>query len=74
MHEQLAALRGFDLREFKYTLPDAPGVHARVVQLPALASLSISCGGWKRLLPPWSNNLSGRYFSHARTLPITIGQ
>ena len=28
----------------------------------------------ERLLPSWSNNLSSRYFSHARTLPITIGQ
>jgi hypothetical protein len=26
------------------------------------------------LLPSWSNNLSNRYFSHARTLPISIGQ
>jgi hypothetical protein len=26
------------------------------------------------LLPSWSNNLSSRYFSHARTLPISIGQ
>jgi len=26
------------------------------------------------LLPSWSNNLSSRYFSHARTLPITMGQ
>jgi uncharacterized circularly permuted ATP-grasp superfamily protein/uncharacterized alpha-E superfamily protein len=26
------------------------------------------------LLLSWSNNLSSRYFSHARTLPITIGQ
>ncbi len=28
----------------------------------------------ERLLPSWSNNLSSRYFSHARTLPITMGQ
>ena len=26
------------------------------------------------LLPYWSNNLSSTYFSHARTMPITIGQ
>jgi uncharacterized circularly permuted ATP-grasp superfamily protein/uncharacterized alpha-E superfamily protein len=25
------------------------------------------------LLPSWSNNLSSHYFSHARTLPITMG-
>jgi hypothetical protein len=33
-----------------------------------------SCGSLEGLLPSWSNNLSNRYFSHARTLPITIGQ
>jgi uncharacterized circularly permuted ATP-grasp superfamily protein/uncharacterized alpha-E superfamily protein len=27
----------------------------------------------ENLLPSWSNNLSSHYFSHARTLPITIG-
>jgi uncharacterized circularly permuted ATP-grasp superfamily protein/uncharacterized alpha-E superfamily protein len=28
----------------------------------------------ERLLPSWSDNLSSRYFSHARALPITMGQ
>ncbi len=28
----------------------------------------------EELLPAWSNNLSSRYFSHARTLPTTVGQ
>lgn len=27
----------------------------------------------EKLLPSWSNNLSSHYFSHARTLPITMG-
>jgi uncharacterized alpha-E superfamily protein len=27
----------------------------------------------ENLLPSWSNNLSSHYFSHARTLPITMG-
>jgi hypothetical protein len=27
----------------------------------------------ENLLPFWSNNLSSHYFSHARTLPITMG-
>jgi hypothetical protein len=36
-------------------------------------SLSASSEGWNILLPSWSNNLSSRYFSHARTLPVTIG-
>jgi uncharacterized circularly permuted ATP-grasp superfamily protein/uncharacterized alpha-E superfamily protein len=28
----------------------------------------------ERFLPSWSDNLSSRYFSHARALPITMGQ
>ena len=28
----------------------------------------------ENLLPAWSNNISTRYFSHARTLPTTMGQ
>ena len=28
----------------------------------------------EQLLPKWSNDLSSRYFSHARTLPVTMGQ
>jgi hypothetical protein len=28
----------------------------------------------EQLLPLWSNDLSSRYFSHARTFPVTIGQ
>ena len=30
-------------------------------------------GDLERLLPTWSNNLSGRYFSHARPLSISMG-
>jgi len=28
----------------------------------------------EQLLPKWSNDLSSRYFSHARTLPVRMGQ
>ena len=28
----------------------------------------------ENLLPSWSNDLSSRYFSHARTLPVVMGQ
>jgi uncharacterized circularly permuted ATP-grasp superfamily protein/uncharacterized alpha-E superfamily protein len=28
----------------------------------------------EKQLPAWSNSLSDRYFSHARTLPITVGE
>jgi len=74
MHEQLAALRGFDLREFKYTLPDAPAAQRTGRSTTGLGQLEHFLRGLETLLPHWSNNLSSTYFSHARTMPITIGQ
>src|SRR5271163_2990749 len=71
MREQLAALRAFDLREFKYQLPGAPPAANGA---GGLSRLERFLRELERLLPSWSNNLSGTYFSHARTLPITIGQ
>jgi uncharacterized circularly permuted ATP-grasp superfamily protein/uncharacterized alpha-E superfamily protein len=71
MRDALALLRSFDLREIKYPLPGAGtapnGPHG-------LHRLEHFLRELERLLPSWSNNLSSRYFSHARTLPITIGQ
>jgi len=62
-------LRSFDLRKLKYPVPGS------AVNGPdALARLASFLGEMEELLPSWSNNLSNRYFSHARTLPITIGQ
>jgi uncharacterized circularly permuted ATP-grasp superfamily protein/uncharacterized alpha-E superfamily protein len=67
----LAMLRGFDLRELRYPLPGA----ARVTKgFEDLSRLERFLRDLEQLLPSWSNNLSSRYFSHARTLPITIGQ
>ena len=74
MHERLAALRGFDLREFKYTLPDAPTAQRTGRPTAGLGQLEHFLRGLEALLPHWSNNLSSTYFSHARTMPITIGQ
>jgi uncharacterized circularly permuted ATP-grasp superfamily protein/uncharacterized alpha-E superfamily protein len=65
-----SALRSFDLRELQYPLPGAakaPG------ELDGLARLERFLREIEALLPSWSNNLSSRYFSHARSLPITIG-
>jgi uncharacterized alpha-E superfamily protein len=69
MRAALALLRSFDLRELKYPLPGdvANGSDG----LSRLAKFLRELQG---LLPSWSNNLSSRYFSHARTLPISIGQ
>jgi len=70
MRGALALLRSFDLRKLKYPLPGVAATNASD-GLSRLANFLLELG---RLLPSWSNNLSSRYFSHARTLPITIGQ
>jgi uncharacterized circularly permuted ATP-grasp superfamily protein/uncharacterized alpha-E superfamily protein len=70
MREALALLRSFDLGKLSYPLPGTLTV-AKVAD--DLSRLERFLGGLELLLPSWSNNLSSRYFSHARTLPITIG-
>ena len=70
MQDALALLRGFDLRKLKYPLPGA----LRVANgTDRLSQLERFLRGLEKLLPSWSNNLSSRYFSHARTLPVTMG-
>jgi uncharacterized circularly permuted ATP-grasp superfamily protein/uncharacterized alpha-E superfamily protein len=68
MRAALALLRGFDLRKLKYPLPGAATNGS-----DGLSRLANFLRELERLLPSWSNNLSNRYFSHARSLPITIG-
>jgi uncharacterized circularly permuted ATP-grasp superfamily protein/uncharacterized alpha-E superfamily protein len=71
MQDALVLLRSFDLRKLKYPLPGAAtGANGS----DGLSRLEQFLRELERLLPSWSNNLSSRYFSHARTLPITIGQ
>jgi uncharacterized alpha-E superfamily protein len=71
MRDALTLLRSFDLRELEYPLPGAATV---ANGSDGLYRLQRFLRELERLLPSWSNNLSSRYFSHARTLPITIGQ
>jgi uncharacterized alpha-E superfamily protein len=71
MRDALTKLRSFDLRELKYPLPGAAGT---VSDPEGLSGLERMLRDMEEFLPSWSNNLSGRYFSHARTLPITVGQ
>jgi uncharacterized circularly permuted ATP-grasp superfamily protein/uncharacterized alpha-E superfamily protein len=71
MRDALASLRSFDLRELKYPLP---GATTAARGSDGLSRLERFLRDLERLLPSWSNNLSSRYFSHARTLPVTIGQ
>ncbi len=71
MRTAVSLLRGFDLRKMNYPLPGAEqGTNGG----SGLSQLEQFLRELERLLPSWSNNLSSRYFSHARTLPITIGQ
>jgi uncharacterized circularly permuted ATP-grasp superfamily protein/uncharacterized alpha-E superfamily protein len=72
MRDALALLRGFDLRELTYPLPGGATMVAD--GFGGLSRLERFLRDLERLLPSWSNNLSSRYFSHARTLPIAIGQ
>jgi uncharacterized circularly permuted ATP-grasp superfamily protein/uncharacterized alpha-E superfamily protein len=71
MRDALALLRSFDLGELTYPLP---GAETAANGFEGLSRLERFLRDLERLLPSWSNNLSSRYFSHARTLPIAIGQ
>jgi uncharacterized alpha-E superfamily protein len=70
MQTALSSLRSFDLRKLRYPLP---GSAAAASAAEGLAQLERFLRGLERSLPSWSNNLSSRYFSHARTLPVTMG-
>ena len=71
MRDALTLLRCFDLHKLKYPLPGSSTVANDSDGLPRLERFLKEL---EQLLPSWSNNLSSRYFSHARTLAITIGQ
>jgi uncharacterized alpha-E superfamily protein len=73
MREALALLRAIDLRRIHYPLPGAKIASTTANGDQGLARLEQFLRELERLLPSWSNNVSSRYFSHARTLPITIG-
>ncbi len=70
MRDMLSTLRSFDLGKISYPLP---GAAMKVNRAEGLVRLESYLGKLERLLPSWSDNLSSRYFSHVRTLPITMG-
>jgi len=70
MQDALTMLRSFDLRKIRYPLPGATEAASAANGLVRLERFLKSL---ELLLPSWSNNLSSRYFSHARTLPVTVG-
>jgi len=69
MQDALHRLRGIDLQAMLYPAPDKSDRRDA-----GLRRLDRTLGDLEKLLPSWSNNLSSRYFSHARTLPINMGQ
>ena len=69
MRGALDLLRGIDLQAMPYPAQDKPG------RRPAgLRRLDEYLADLENLLPSWSDTLSSRYFSHARTLPTTMGE
>ncbi len=68
MQDALRSLRSIDLQGTRYP---AAGKEARGRN--GLTRLNRYLKELESLLPSWSNNLSSRYFSHARTLPISMG-
>jgi uncharacterized circularly permuted ATP-grasp superfamily protein/uncharacterized alpha-E superfamily protein len=69
MHDALNSMRSLDLRAMKFPVSD----EAALIE-PGLQELDRYLEELEVLLPSWSNNLSSRFFSHARTLPIVMGQ
>jgi uncharacterized alpha-E superfamily protein len=69
MQDALEQLRRTDLQTMLYPAPDKSDRRGA-----GLRRLDRYLGDLEKLLPSWSNNLSSRYFSHARTLPINMGQ
>jgi len=74
MQEATEMLRAIDLRKISYPLPGASAESMAASGVAGLVRLDRFLRGLEVVLPSWSNNLSSRYFSHARTLPVTIGQ
>ncbi len=69
MQNVLDRLRSFDLREIRYSWPES---EPRGKVANGLAPIDTFLKEVETLLPSWSNNLSSRYFSHARSLPINM--
>ena len=69
MQNALKTLRSFDLQGIPFPASNN-GPRTR----QGLKHLDRFLADLEQLLPKWSNDLSSRYFSHARTLPVTMGQ
>ena len=70
MLDALRQLRRVDLPSMLYPSEN----EKRGPRHTAFRGLDQLLANLENLLPSWSNNLSSRYFSHARSLPVTMGQ
>lgn len=68
MRDALTNLRQTDLQSIAH-----PSAETNTAGKSAFRRLDRSLAKLGDLLPAWSNNLSTQYFSHARTLPISMG-
>jgi uncharacterized circularly permuted ATP-grasp superfamily protein/uncharacterized alpha-E superfamily protein len=71
MRRASAFLQSFDLNSVELGGEDAERKPSGKAKAPPLLNWLADV---ERQLPAWSNNLSDRYFSHARTLPIHISE
>ena len=64
-----------DLKEMQKVSAFLPSFDLRSLQQNQQSKTLLNwLGEIEKQLPAWSNNLSDRYFSHARTLPTTVGE
>jgi uncharacterized alpha-E superfamily protein len=73
MQNTLTSLRSIDLQTIKYPTAGKPA-SGKSGGSQSLAHLDAYLKDLGDLLPTWSNNLSSRYFSHVRNLPVSMGQ
>ncbi len=69
MHAAVKTLRAIDLQRISFSASN------KTTRRPqTMKHLDRFLSELEHLLPKWSNDLSSRYFSHARTLPVRMGQ
>jgi uncharacterized circularly permuted ATP-grasp superfamily protein/uncharacterized alpha-E superfamily protein len=68
MQDAVSSLRRIDLQDMTRRLNEP-----RSYPIDGYEEVDQFLARLENLLPSWSNNLSSHYFSHARTLPITMG-
>jgi uncharacterized circularly permuted ATP-grasp superfamily protein len=73
MQNAVDSLRRIDLQSMQYSFGSSGPVSSSQRRNSGLARLDRFLAKLEDLLPSWSNDLCSHYFSHARTLPTTMG-